>query len=99
MYFRDHTFTLHSEIREFGQKFIFRMTLLVIHIRYVDSLEFVICAMLIVVALKCYPQPPNLLLSNLSILPKLSITPKKYGYKNTEKDPKFSNEKVFLHRS
>ena len=37
--------------REFGQKIIFGMTLLVIHLRYVDFLVFVICPMFNEVAL------------------------------------------------
>ena len=35
------------------------MTLLVIHLGYVEFLDFVIYAMLMVVALKCFPQTPT----------------------------------------
>ena len=48
------------------------MTLSVNHFRYVDFLEFVCCAMLMVVSLQCYPHSPNILLSTFSNLPKLS---------------------------
>ena len=73
-FFKAHIFVLVSDrrIREFGQKFIFGMTLLVIHLRCVDFLEFVSSAMFIVVALKCYPQSPNIFLLNLRNLPKLA---------------------------
>ena len=40
---------------------------------YVEFLDFVICAMLMVVALKCFPHTFHNLLSNWNNMPKLSI--------------------------
>ena len=47
--------------REFGQKFIYGMIFSVIHLRSADFLDFVICAMFMVVAHQGYPQTSNIL--------------------------------------